>query len=99
MCTPTQNPTTQDVFAYSGASALVDAVLEGVKVTILAYGATSSGKTFTMSGLAEASALVMGVNLGSPMTSLFFFAEFWRYRRSGHGKYNWIDIYGSIRLI
>jgi len=43
------------VFSHSGAAHLVDAALEGVKATILAYGATSSGKTYTMSGLDESS--------------------------------------------
>lgn len=43
------------VFSHSGAAHFVDAALEGVKATIMAYGATSSGKTYTMSGLDEAS--------------------------------------------
>lgn len=39
------------MFDHSGVVQLVDCVLEGMKATILAYGATSSGKTYTMSGL------------------------------------------------
>lgn len=44
-----------DVFSHSGASELVDKALTGVKATIMAYGATSSGKTYTMSGLDQSS--------------------------------------------
>jgi hypothetical protein len=44
-----------DVFNHSGASELVDKALTGVKATIMAYGATSSGKTYTMSGLDQSS--------------------------------------------
>ena len=43
------------VFTHCGASRLVEASLEGVKATILAYGATNSGKTYTMSGLEQSS--------------------------------------------
>ncbi len=38
-----------------GAQQLVDAALNGINVTIMAYGATSSGKTYTMSGLEQSS--------------------------------------------
>ncbi|KAJ8605191.1 hypothetical protein CTAYLR_000406 [Chrysophaeum taylorii] len=39
-----------DVFRHCGASSLLDAAVEGMKVTILAYGATGSGKTHTIIG-------------------------------------------------
>jgi len=45
----------QAVFDHCGAASFVDAALEGVKATVLAYGATSSGKTYTMSGLDQSS--------------------------------------------
>jgi hypothetical protein len=44
-----------DVFSHSGAAELVDKALAGVKATVMAYGATSSGKTYTMSGLDQSS--------------------------------------------
>ena len=43
------------VFSHSGCEAMVDAALDGIKATVLAYGATSSGKTYTMSGLDQSS--------------------------------------------
>lgn len=43
------------VFEKSGAVKLVDSAMQGLKATILAYGATSSGKTYTMSGLDQSS--------------------------------------------
>jgi hypothetical protein len=43
------------IFEQCGAKSMVDSSLEGVKATILAYGATSSGKTYTMSGLDQSS--------------------------------------------
>lgn len=40
---------------FPGAQQLIDAALNGINVTIMAYGATSSGKTYTMSGLEQSS--------------------------------------------
>ena len=42
-----------DVWRLSGVRQLLDSVLDGFSATIFAYGPTGSGKTYTMSGLAE----------------------------------------------
>lgn len=41
---------TEDFFEACGAATLMDAALEGMKATLLAYGATGSGKTYTIVG-------------------------------------------------
>jgi kinesin family member 5 len=45
------DPSAQQVDVYNGAiKPIIESVLEGFNGTILAYGQTSSGKTFTMQG-------------------------------------------------
>jgi hypothetical protein len=41
------------VFSRTNVASFVEAALEGVNATVMAYGATASGKTYTMSGLSQ----------------------------------------------
>lgn len=44
----------KNVDIYNTAiSSMVSSAIEGINVTIFAYGATSSGKTYTMNGISE----------------------------------------------
>lgn len=39
------------MFEVSGASAMVNKVLDGFNASIIAYGSTGTGKTYTISGV------------------------------------------------
>lgn len=51
----------EDVLNGCGASQLMDAAMAGYNATIFAYGQTSSGKTHTMFGKEDSSALAAGI--------------------------------------
>ena len=53
------------VYEHCGVTQFVDMALEGFPATILAYGCTGSGKTYTMSGHEQSSSAERGSDAGA----------------------------------
>jgi kinesin family protein 4/21/27 len=95
--------TTQHALFTSTAKPLIDRFVEGFNCTILAYGQTSSGKTFTMTGLdldADASDSNNGMGIiPRAVASIFSRARQLKEERGGAWTYNirgsFIEIYNE----